>query len=1043
MGSTASALSARLYTLILLFFLTAAVCVNAQSEGMQASVENYILPQYREKDHRLDYVIYGAKAENRGALLHLEKVKIDILNTGDKSVHNLKEAKIYFTSKGEKIPDAYDIASTINARRAFFAELLKGNYKANKSHYIDAEKKLLGVRNSFWRNNEKQKHVNAWVHADAAFYDKNARILRSENNVAAHFRTRDIDADGIGFDAYNQKENKKNKNVSAKRRFIHIRSNVRIINYNFKDEPQKDGINFIAAADNMDIDNTIRERVIFTLRKNVNVQNIETGDKSEMEIEIPDPANNKKKKKIKIKIKTLVATQITCDKMVIDSKLSKEKGKDRTKNDDSERLRKIRFFDNVVITRFEIPVDAKYIDFARKQVVTCKYAIYDRLEQKITLDGNPELTSGRDRISGQKLEIYLKEVEGYDKEKKKKTEKLKPVKISMKLPVITFYGDNLPGKAAAPAKEKKQSPYHVESDTMDYDIDKQICILHGNVICEQKKIEQDTKHKVKLESHTRISCNKMVIALEDKPKLPGSKSKDKDSGGKQLKQIECFDDVVITQKVETQERDKKGKIQKSTKNEAAESDYAKFDNKKKVLTLTGRPIITSDDNLLKGQKVEVLFDENKNPAQEEKLQAKHVKVYMPDLTYFGDTQISGKDKKEENKDTEANNKDTEANKPPSYVSAMLMDYDVKKDICTLQYEVRVRQTGFEDYQLKDSKDPKNPETIRRRVETELQCEKLCLHLKDAPKNRKDKDGAKKELKKLECFRDVYITRKSIPLDPKYIHYAEIQSSRSDYAEFDMEAQKLTLAEKPVLYSGLNRLKGERIEILVKPKPGSKDKTVAGKMDFELKNIKVYMPNLHFYGNPLSPTEKNKIRKTPILAESNVLHYDDKTDICTLLGNVRVDGREDGRITCDKMLIYLENAPQTANAKTASQKEQRKQLKKLECFGDVMVTHRAPSTQKDTKDMMTAFGQYAAYDPKKMEMNVRGKARIYRYCSKDMKWTPGGYPRLTGREDRQSGEKFDIFFEPVETGTGQKNPDSPKMKIKKVIIPGMKVKMSGN
>ena len=203
MGSTASALSARLYTLtVFLFILTFVGHVSAQSDGMQASVDNYILPQYREKDNRLDYVIFGAKAENRGALLSLQKVKVDILNNEGKGIYDLKDANIYrTTSAGETVPDAYDIESTIKARRDFSAGLLKSGPRGKIIRSTDAERKLLKIRNEFWKKNSKQKHVNAWVYADAGTYDKNTRILRSENNVPAYFRSRDIDVDGIGFDA--------------------------------------------------------------------------------------------------------------------------------------------------------------------------------------------------------------------------------------------------------------------------------------------------------------------------------------------------------------------------------------------------------------------------------------------------------------------------------------------------------------------------------------------------------------------------------------------------------------------------------------------------------------------------------------------------------------------------------------------------------------------------------------------------------------------------------------------------------------------------
>ena len=59
MGSTASTLSARLFALSL--FILPLFCLLGQSGGVQAGVKGYILPQYREKDGQLEYVIYGQR----------------------------------------------------------------------------------------------------------------------------------------------------------------------------------------------------------------------------------------------------------------------------------------------------------------------------------------------------------------------------------------------------------------------------------------------------------------------------------------------------------------------------------------------------------------------------------------------------------------------------------------------------------------------------------------------------------------------------------------------------------------------------------------------------------------------------------------------------------------------------------------------------------------------------------------------------------------------------------------------------------------------
>ena len=997
MGSTASALSARLYTLtVFLFILTFVGHVSAQSDGMQASVDNYILPQYREKDNRLDYVIFGAKAENRGALLSLQKVKVDILNNEGKGIYDLKDANIYrTTSAGETVPDAYDIESTIKARRDFSAGLLKSGPRGKIIRNTDAERKLLKIRNEFWKKNPKQKHVNAWVYADAGTYDKNTRILRSENNVPAYFRSRDIDVDGIGFDAYSRK------------RFIHIRSNVRIIYHNYvKDGTpgKEDGINFIAVSDNMDIDNSNKKSAVFTLHKNVKVENIE--DKNvKMKITL---GKNKT-----VEVDAVAITQISCDKMVIYTNPS-QSSKDGKKNkDEASRLDKIEFFDNIVITRKEIPVDPQYAAHVKTQTVRCQYLVYNMAELKATLRGQPVLTSDRNRIVGDMIEIYLKKsAEKADKGSKKIKTKLDPYKYKITLPKITFYNDS----------DVNQAPFQVEANVMEYDADKDRCFLYGNVIGEQLQTEE--KHvtdsrKCKLQTHTRISCNKMVILLADKPKTPGEKKTAKPndnriSGGKkQLKQLECFDDVVITRKAVPQDLDKHPEFRKFVKDEASESDYAVFNNNTRRLLLSGRPIVTSNKDILKGKTIELLFEKAVAGAQQDGLKLQNVRVNLPDLTYYGDTQLAAGQKQSA----------VDGDAQPHRVTARLMDYNVKSDICELRYEVWIRQTAFDQINVKDAGDETKTARVKTQVDMDLRCEKMFIHLKNAPKTaaKANKEDSGKELKKIECFRDVVITRKSVPLDARYQAHSELQSSTSDYAEFNSETQMLMLKDKPVLVNGLSRLQGERMEIQL-AKNAVAGNSAKSKMEFNPENVKVYMPILHYYADS---TEAGKNKK-PVFAESNVLHYDTKKDLCTLLGNVVVDDAENARITCDKMMIYLENAPEKAVAGTTEtvssadkKAAQSKQLKLLECFGEVNIVHRASVKDSTAKDRVSV-SDYAVYDPKKMIMTLSGN------------------PVFNSGGDKMSGERIDIYF--MEDEERALQAVSAGSMRRKLMIRNMKVSM---
>ena len=150
------------------------------NRGMRAAVLDYILPQYRGHNGSLQFVVFGDEAMNRGSQVFLEQAKIDVLPN---SVRTLDRANIYLPHTGLRIPAPYPI--TANQR----------------------------VRSEYW-SHPKQGTVRAWIYSNKAVYVKSTRILRSDDPVL--FRSRELDADGVGFDAYHEKK------------FIHIRSNVKV-----------------------------------------------------------------------------------------------------------------------------------------------------------------------------------------------------------------------------------------------------------------------------------------------------------------------------------------------------------------------------------------------------------------------------------------------------------------------------------------------------------------------------------------------------------------------------------------------------------------------------------------------------------------------------------------------------------------------------------------------------------------------------------------------------------------------------------------------
>jgi len=187
------------------------------------------------------------------------------------------------------------------------------------------------------------------------------------------------------------------------------------------------------------------------------------------------------------------------------------------------------------------------------------------------------------------------------------------------------------------------------------------------------------------------------------------------------------------------------------------------------------------------------------------------------------------------------------------------------------------------------------------------------------------------------------------------------------------------------------------------------------------------------------SSSRKRTDAPTVVEAATMDIDMENNVATLLGNVVVDDQE-VKITCDKMIIYMEEkapaaeggegagkpqaegaaaepaapgtavregegagkpqaegaAAETAASGTAAEAEDPaggKQLKKIECFGEVVITHRADPQDAKQKEQI-ATSDYALYDVAAGTITLTGR------------------PVLTSGTDRLDAEK--IVFE-VESG----------------------------
>ena len=148
------------------------------SSGSYTVLKRYIYPRYNG-DNEIQYLVYGATAINKGSLIYLTTPMIDIVDGSYPSIR---------------------LIDTIDAKDPYPTP-----YK------LGSEGKIL---RRFW-NSSHHKHSQAWIFAEKATFDKSTNILTSDD--PAYFRSRQLDADGVGFDAFND------------RKFIHIRSNVRVV----------------------------------------------------------------------------------------------------------------------------------------------------------------------------------------------------------------------------------------------------------------------------------------------------------------------------------------------------------------------------------------------------------------------------------------------------------------------------------------------------------------------------------------------------------------------------------------------------------------------------------------------------------------------------------------------------------------------------------------------------------------------------------------------------------------------------------------------
>lgn len=168
MGRSNRALSGMI---LLVFLLTGLACMGSDL-GMHAKIRTFMMPQYQEKNQRLQFIVYGKDANNKGARLELTDLVVDFISN---DVKDVREVVL--------IPSIlpYALSDDVLFARAFWSGI---------------------------------PHSQGLIFCETATLDKTTQTLSSGDPV--QFRSEYLDVNGIGFDAFQDK------------RLLHIRKNVKM-----------------------------------------------------------------------------------------------------------------------------------------------------------------------------------------------------------------------------------------------------------------------------------------------------------------------------------------------------------------------------------------------------------------------------------------------------------------------------------------------------------------------------------------------------------------------------------------------------------------------------------------------------------------------------------------------------------------------------------------------------------------------------------------------------------------------------------------------
>ena len=612
----------KIHALSLLFILAAVFGSGAfllaqdLSSGSHTVVKRYILPRY-SNNGKLQCVIYGTQAINEGSLIRLaftphpesgrdddDKVAV-MIDFVDGSAYS-SISQIETVKPNQVYPSPYKLG----ARERIIQEWWKRARHKHSQAWIFIEKtKLNAVEENASDPSTKKSSDSAVV---VAVFDKSTNILTSDET--AFFRSRQLDADGVGFDAFSD------------RKFIHIRSNVRAV-LHFKDDKKQAGEDHAPEEE---------EQGLGTLFSSDSPADVRS-DSADIDLE-----NN---------IITLIGNvvvddtknKITCDKMVItleddaaddligsaekpeedasgddpEEAPDGETGADDEEDDDDEddeagSIRKIECIGNVVCTmrdgsgdqskeQIALCEQAEY-DVAKRIVVMTGahsapanvipenvYGVMERQVRKNVLAKSPVMMQDEDWMVGETFTILIKE---------KNRLKVDDIKVNYTGSIMSMKDEDKEDSRKKTDDGGDKNATLISADSADINIEQNFILLRGNVDID----DQSTKITCQ-EMEIRLNGDEKSAALDDNAAAEKTdESNENLFGNKDVSKVICKTDVVYMERPKPDDPDGENRI--------AMSDRADYDAVKETILMTGSPVVMQGTNKMHGETIEILSKED-------------------------------------------------------------------------------------------------------------------------------------------------------------------------------------------------------------------------------------------------------------------------------------------------------------------------------------------------------------------------------------------------------------------------------------------------